>query len=132
MKEAVKGIIKKVTLEMVYDIVDRRTIELKEETNRRFAELNAKIEDLKENTNRRFAEFKEDTNRRFAEFNAKIEDFKEDTNRRFEEVHTTLADIKDELRDLRQELRSINHRLDTIFTFFLTGRVNLPTQKEPE
>ncbi|RME69352.1 MAG: hypothetical protein D6778_00590 [Nitrospirae bacterium] len=31
MKEAVKGIIKKVTLEMVYEVVDERTADIKEE-----------------------------------------------------------------------------------------------------
>jgi len=115
MKEAVKGIIKKVTLEMVYEIVDQRTTEIKDDLNRRFQEANEKMRDLKE-----------DTNRRFQEVNQKIEDLKGDTNRRFQEVHETLNEIKDELRELRAEMRHINQRLDTIFTFFLTGKAHLP------
>ncbi|NOY64609.1 MAG: hypothetical protein GXO97_04325 [Nitrospirae bacterium] len=31
MKEAVKGVIKKVTLEMIYEVVDERSAEIKEE-----------------------------------------------------------------------------------------------------
>ncbi|NOZ70143.1 MAG: hypothetical protein GXP46_13085 [Deferribacteres bacterium] len=53
MKEAVKSIIKKVTLEMVYDIVDTRTTELRDDTRKQFSEL-------RDDTNRRLSEIKDE------------------------------------------------------------------------
>lgn len=76
MKATVRNIVKKVTLELIYDVVDERTTELKEEIK----SVNSRIEQMR-------AEHKED--------------FKS-VNSRIDQIHTRLDQIMHMLADLHK------------------------------
>jgi DNA anti-recombination protein RmuC len=76
MKATVKHIVKKVTLELIYDVVDERTRELKEEIK----SINSRLDQMRQ-------EHKED----FKSVNARID-----------QIHTRLDQIMHMLAELRK------------------------------
>ncbi len=94
MRATVKHIVKKVTLELIYDVVDERTRELKEEIK----STNSRLDQMRQ-------EYKED----FKSINIRIdqmrqehkEDFKS-VNARIEQIHTRLDQIMHMLAELRK------------------------------
>ncbi|MEO0268945.1 MAG: DUF3782 domain-containing protein [candidate division WOR-3 bacterium] len=85
-----------------FEEINRRFEELREDTNKRFEEINRRFEELREDTNKRFEELREDTNKRFEEINRRFEELREDTNKRFEEL---MEDTNRRFELLTKEMR---------------------------
>ncbi len=89
MREWTKGLVKKVTLEIVYEIVDERT-----------KDIYRKLERIEE---RQEEDFKY-LNQKIDQLNQKIDI----------QIGQLRQEVKEEIGQLRQELDRINQRLDTI------------------
>ena len=71
----------------------------REDSNRRFDEINTRFEEMRGESNRRFEEAREENNRRFEEAreesNRRFEEMREEMNQRFAMVHSDFNDLKD-------------------------------------
>ena len=88
MKATVKHIVKKVTLELIYDVVDERTKEIKEE-----------IKSLHKKTDEMRAEYLNEFKQLRSEYK---EDFKS-INARIDQIHTRLDQIVHMLSDIKSK-----------------------------
>ncbi len=100
MREWTKGIVKKITLEVIYDIVDERTRDIYrklekigERQESDFKYLNQKIDQLNQKVDIQIGQLRQEMR---------------------EEIGQLRQEVKEEASQLRQELDRINQRLDTI------------------
>ncbi len=118
MREWTKGLVKKITLEVIYDIVDERTkdiyrklekIEDRQESD--FKYLNQKIDQLNQKVDIQIGQLRQE--------------IKEDVGRLRQEMNQLRQEVKEEISQLRQEMREeignlkkdidrINQRIDVL------------------
>ncbi len=84
----VVGFAKKVTLELVYDFIDQRTKEIKEEFKEHKIETNQRIEKFETGMRREFQEFRAETTHRFE----KLENSLTQLNMRLDQIFAILID----------------------------------------
>jgi len=78
--------------------------QMREETNRRFDEVNTRIDEQREETNRRFDE----VNIRIDEVSTRIDEQRDETNRRFDEVNSRFDEQHREILGLKRDVIRIN------------------------
>ncbi len=107
MREWTKGIVKKITLEVVYDIVDERTkdiyrklekIEERQESD--FKYLNQKIDQLNQKVDIQIGQLRQEV--------------REEINQLRQEVKEDINQLRQEMNQLRQEMNGINQRIDVL------------------
>ena len=96
MREWTKGIVKKITLEVIYEIVDERTRDIYQKLE--------KIESRQE----------EDFRYMNQKIDSQIGQVRQEIGQLRQEIGQLRQEIKEEVGQLRQELNRINQRLDTI------------------
>ena len=114
MREWTKGLIKKVTLEVVYDIVDERTKEIYsklERIERRqeedFKYLNQKIDQLNQKVDIQIGQLRQETREEIGQLRQEINQLRQETK---EEI----GRLRQEINQVRQELDRINQRIDVL------------------
>ncbi len=92
MLERAKGIVGKVTLEVIYDAVEERT-----------AELYRKIEEVEK-------QGRED----FRYLNQRIDSLRQEVKEEVKQLRQEINQIRQEINQIRQEISQVNHRIDTV------------------
>lgn len=128
-KDIVKKALKKVTLEMVYEVVDERTREIKEELEsikRRqeedFRFLNQKIDTLIGQVRDELKEEISQIRGEIKRLDEKIDRVNENVLQRMDMYH---GQLRQEISQLNQRVDQLNQRMDTIIQLsftLLTGR----------
>ncbi len=107
MREAVKHIVKKVTLELIYEVVEERT-----------AELKSAIEDIKKRQEEDFRFINNKIDTQIGQVRQKIGQVRQDVgqlNQKIEAVEQRLNQRIDvNMGQLRQEISQLNQRIDTV------------------
>jgi DNA anti-recombination protein RmuC len=104
----VVGFAKKVTLELVYDFIDQRTKEIKEE-----------FKEHKIETNQRIEKFETEINQKIEKLEMRIEKFETGMRREFQEFR---AETTHRFEKLENSLTQLNMRLDQIFAILIDKR----------
>jgi flagellar capping protein FliD len=105
VKTPVKQIVKKVTLELIYDVIDERTRELKEEIK----SINARIDQLHIRLDRIGQEHKED----FKTLNTRIDQMRQEYKEDFKTLNTRIDQMRQEYKE---DFKSVNARIDQMHT----------------
>ncbi len=112
--ERAKGLVRKVTLELVYEVVDERTKEIIqriEELERKreedFKYLNQKIDTQTGQLRGEIGQLRNEIKR----LDEKIDN---QTAQLRQEINLFRQEVKEEVNQLRQEMTQINHRIDTV------------------
>ena len=116
IQETAKRIFKKVTLELIYDVVEERTKELKEDIR----ELDEKIDERTKELNAKIEKLDEKIDERTKELNAKIEKLDEKIEERTKELKEDIREldkkIEERTKELKDEIRATNNRIETVTT----------------
>ena len=119
--------VKKITLELVYEIVDERTKDiykeiedvkkitesLRDQEHDNFKYLINKIDSNTSDLRIEIAQLRDETNEKFREVHQEIAQLRNETNKKFEEMHQEMAQLRDEIGNL-------NRRIDTLMAMFVS------------
>ncbi len=122
----VVGFAKKVTLELVYDFIDQRTKEIKEEfkehkieTNQRIEKFETEINQKIEKLEMKIEKFEPEINQKVEILEMRIEKFETGMRREFQEFR---AETTHRFEKLENSLTQLNMRLDQIFAILIDKR----------
>ncbi len=119
--ERAKGLVRKVTLELVYEVVDERTKEIIqkiEELERRreedFKYLNQKIDTQAGQLRGEMGQLRHEIGQLRNEIKRLDEKIDTQTAQLRQEMNQLRQEVKEETNQLRQDITQINHRIDTV------------------
>jgi len=101
MKATVKHIVKKVTLESIYDVVDERTKEIKEEIK----SLQKKTDEMRTEYMNEFKQMRTEFTKELKEMRTEYKDDFKSINGRIDQIHTRLDQMMHMLSDLKSSLK---------------------------
>ena len=119
----ITGFAKKVTLNLVYDFIDQRTKEIKDELKehklenaQQFAKLEERMDRFEAGIRKEMVDFK-------TEIKQEMTDFKTETLHRINTLEMRMdkleSEVKTEFRSLNQRIDQLNMRLDSIMGVLL-------------
>lgn len=119
----ITGFAKKVTLNLVYDFIDQRTKEIKDELKehklenaQQFAKLEERMDRFEAGIRKEMIDFK-------TEIKQEMTDFKTETLHRINTLEMRMdkleSEVKTEFRSLNQRIDQLNMRLDSIMGVLL-------------
>jgi len=101
--ERAKGVIRKVTLELVYEVVDERTKEILD-----------RIERLERQREEDFRYLNQKIDTQIGQVRQEISQLRQEIKRLDEKIDNQVNQLRQEMGQIRQEISQINQRLDTI------------------
>ncbi len=118
MREWTKGIVKKITLEVIYDIVDERTrdiyrklekIEERQESD--FKYLNQKIDQLNQKVDIQIGQLRQEMKEDVGQFRQEMNQLRQEVK---EEISQLRQEVKEEVGNLKKDIDRINQRIDVL------------------
>ncbi len=115
--ERAKGIVRKVTLELVYEVVDERTKEiiykieeLEKKREEDFKYLNQKIDTQTGQLRNEMGQLRNE----MGQLRGEIGQLRDEIKRLDEKIDNQTSQLRQEIGQLRNEMTQINHRIDTV------------------
>ncbi|MCL5055646.1 MAG: hypothetical protein M1169_06835 [Firmicutes bacterium] len=130
----ITGFAKKVTLNLVYDFIDQRTKEIKDELKehklenaQQFAKLEERMDRFEAGIRKEMVDSKTEIKQEMTDFKTEIKqemtDFKTETLHRINTLEMRMdkleSEVKTEFRSLNQRIDQLNMRLDSIMGVLL-------------
>ncbi len=127
VKNFITSAIKKVTLELIYQVVDERTEkildkveEVKKQQEEDFRYLVQKIDTDVANVRNELGQFKNEVKGEFGQLRNELGQFKNEVKGEFGQLRNEFGQLRSDFGQLRSEVGQLNQRIDTVIQMLVS------------